>query len=361
MALVKRFFAFRQISAKIHWTLLAATGMLAGVWTVSSQPQWVEAYYCRGVYPGITRILSTVFGALPFSFTEIAIYLLVLGFLATAVMMFSGRLNFLLWLEGWLTLLAVLAAWFYLAWGLNYFRSPIAERYRLRLAARDRTLFQRGVRFLIHEANATRPDSLRLQKEKICAEIEAGFRRMALRFSWRLPAGNRRPKQFLFNFWLNRTLTSGFFSPIFHEVHLNAELLPAEYPFALAHEKAHQMGFARESEASIAAFVACMQTGDSLVRYSAYLAALRYARLRARRWLPNPEDLFAELRPEVRQDEKRIRRHWRRYISGISRFSRKTYNRYLQANRIPQGMEDYTGVVDYILFWYYPNFVRGTQ
>jgi hypothetical protein len=167
----------------------------------------------------------------------------------------------------------------------------------------------------------------------------------------RFPKGNRRPKTLLVNFWLNKTLTSGFFSPIFHEVHLNADLLPFEYPFALAHEKAHQMGYASEAEANFWAFLACTGSDDPRLRYSGLRAVLGHFLGQARRRLRDYRSLAQTLRPEVRQDYRTSRERWQKYAGRMSQLSMQAYDRYLKANKIREGVANYSGVVAYVLAW----------
>src|SRR2546421_2599 len=67
---------------------------------------------------------------------------------------------------------------------------------------------------------------------------------------------------------------SGFYMPFTGEPNFNAAQPDFDLPYVVAHEKAHQRGFAREDEANFIAFVVCVNSTNPYVRYSGYLNAL---------------------------------------------------------------------------------------
>ena len=80
----------------------------------------------------------------------------------------------------------------------------------------------------------------------------------------------------LFSSYFAKSGISGYFGPFFNEVHLNSYLLPDDYPFLLAHEKAHQFGISNEAEANLTAFIICTTSDDQRLQYSGYLFLLLY-------------------------------------------------------------------------------------
>ncbi|RME01498.1 MAG: DUF3810 family protein, partial [Calditrichaeota bacterium] len=105
-------------------------------------------------------------------------------------------------------------------------------------------------------------------------------------------------------------------------------------------------------EASFLAFLVCSQSEDERLQYSAYLITLRRFLARARVELHQDRAIHAGIRQEVLNDIRLARRHWARYAGRISRFSYKAYDRYLKSNKISEGINNYAGVVDYVLGWY---------
>src|ERR1035437_3207140 len=90
------------------------------------------------------------------------------------------------------------------------------------------------------------------------------------------PNGIRRPKTMIFSFFYGKLGVSGYFGPFFNEIHVNSYLLPMDYPFVLAHEKAHQFGITSEAEANLVAFVICVKSEDQRLKYSGYQSLLLY-------------------------------------------------------------------------------------
>ncbi len=342
-----------SIGFHLIWSGLALNALILLV--LSNSPDWIEIHYSQWLYPHITAILSGFSALAPFSFTEIGLYLLILSFLVSVVLMFRDRSRWRKIARGWLIGVLWLVTWFYLAWGLNYFRKPLSRQLSLSIAQVDTTALIEAFERSVQEANRLSESRQPLPIHTIDRDIETGIRQLQEALPFISSAGKRRPKQFLLNFWLNKTLTTGFFSPIFHEVHLNAELLDIEYPFTLAHEKFHQLGFANEAEANFLAFLVCASSRHELIRYSAYLAAVRYLGARARLTLRDYDHYAAKIAPPVRRDFERIRKRWLRHTGRISRISRKTYDHYLKMNKIKEGMENYAGMVELLIGYWLPR------
>lgn len=69
---------------------------------------------------------------------------------------------------------------------------------------------------------------------------------------------------------------AGMYFPWTGEAVVSNQELPLSLPFMAAHESAHQVGYAREDEANLIAYLACMQ-GDDYFQYSGSMYALYYA------------------------------------------------------------------------------------
>ena len=131
-------------------------------------------------------------------------------------------------------------------------------------------------------------------------------------------------------------------NPIGLEVIPNPEVLPFERPFVLAHEWAHLAGAAEESEASFVAWMVCLRGGPDL-RYSgwqALLLSLLHAvppgvRQSVTSSLTAGRD--ATCKPSLHESRARSRR--------FSRRAGACYDRYLRANRVPEGVASYDEVV----------------
>jgi hypothetical protein len=162
--------------------------------------------------------------------------------------------------------------------------------------------------------------------------------------------GHWPPKFLLVPALLDYTLTSGIFGPFFHEVHLNSHLLPTELPFILAHEKAHGLGFARESEASFLAVLVCLRSSNQAVRYSAYFALLG-SLMNRYYFFADADSLRRLIRPEIAADFGSVRSRMEKYMGPLAEFSHKGYDLYLRANQVEGGVRNYGDVVELVMRW----------
>ncbi len=72
------------------------------------------------------------------------------------------------------------------------------------------------------------------------------------------------------------THISGVYTYYTGEANINTNFPDYTIPYTAAHEMAHQRGIAREEEANFVAYLICMESDDSYIRYSAYVSMLEY-------------------------------------------------------------------------------------
>ncbi len=317
----------------------------------SANPSLAEQAYSRSIYPTITSILTFLFSWLPFSLTEVILAALVVAAVVSLVRVFQGRLRFRRWLFYVGSAASLLIAWFYFTWGFNYSRQPLVQNLGLKSVNIDSAAFREIVEQVIAEANAAHSLFNDFDKTKIHRELEHGYDALNKELPIELPPGKRPPKSLVFNFFLTKFLTSGFFSPFLHEIHINDDLLPFEYASTLAHEKAHQMGIANEAEASFLGYLACMKSDDEQVLYSAKFYVLQKFLGRARLAFSDYGELQKSISDDVRNDLIASYEHWSQHVGVMSEFSSQAYDQYLKANRIAEGIKNYSGVVEMVALW----------
>ena len=165
------------------------------------------------------------------------------------------------------------------------------------------------------------------------------------RLSDAAPAEPGRMKSSIFGPYFRWTSVDGMVNPFGLEALANPDLLPFEVPFVAAHEWAHLAGYADESEASFLAWLTCLR-GDPLAEYSGWLSAFSQARLalppRVRATLPR-------LDPGPQQDLQEIAAVYRKSSPSVSQAARRTYDSYLKANRVSEGIESYDAVLKLML------------
>ncbi len=331
------------------WSLFLVLGVpLLAAW-LGRYPNLVESLYTQGFYSLLTRVFTACTNLFAFSISELALYAClasVLAILILAVRRHEWKKSF----HRLLQLAALGVTWFYASWGLNYARLPLAAQLHLPPTPADSLTLRADVLWSLHSTNAMWRPVPAWRMPALDQELEACYRRVFEKLPIKLMPGARRPKFLLVPALFYYTQTSGMFGPFFHEVHLNSDLLPLEQPFVLAHEKAHQMGFARESEANFLAVLVCLASADSAINYSGHFALVgRFAGLATQ--FQDGDSLLKALRPEVKDDFKAVRARYQKYAGPISEFSYATYDAYLKANQIETGVANYGEVVELVMRW----------
>jgi hypothetical protein len=327
-------------------------------------PGLVENFYARSFYPRVARTLSLTTGGLPFSAAEalvIIFFLLLLSALARLAYALARRraerralllasCKFALWFA------AVFVFVFMLVFGLNYERPPLVETLgydQRRASAQELELMTRavveGVNRNYEEAHAagyTAPDTRRVVKI-----LEESYAREA-ELSPFTVEGFGPPKAVYFSGALTRFGISGMYFPFTGEPNFNADAPDFERPFSIAHEMAHQRGFARESEANFVAFIVCTHASDPFVRYSGYRQGFGIAFELYKLDPVRAREILKGLSAGYRDDSLRSARFWAKAAGRAGALSMRLNDLYLKANRVRSGTKNY-GEVTALLIGYY--------
>lgn len=105
---------------------------------IEKHSQWIEVFYARGFYRSFSHVPRFIFGYVPFSLGDL-FYAIVVGLLLYSIAKLIGNL----WKGRWknsfrpvlliINLLLALYFFFYLSWGLNYYREPISTNANLQV------------------------------------------------------------------------------------------------------------------------------------------------------------------------------------------------------------------------------------
>ncbi len=254
-----------------------------------------------------------------------------------------------------LQVIAFLYSFFYISWGYNYFRPTIDKRLSWQKTSDTEAFFTGILDSLIVNTNRNYTSLVSSEYEKFDSIIEESYRKNSAKLGLNYPNGVRRPKKMIFSSFFSKLGVSGYFGPFFNEVHLNRNLLPMDYPFVLAHEKAHQFGITREAEANFVAFVICINSNDQKVRYSAYQSLLLYF-LKDASHLKNYHDFFDKIDKRVIDDLKLRKKYYTGLQNeNLSDMQTAANDAYLKVNKIESGVKNYDQVVALVLGWFYNN------
>ncbi len=287
----------RELDRPLPWgtrlpfvALLPLTALLQGI--ASKFPETVESIYSRGVYPIIARSMAWLTDWLPFSLAEVLVVSLA-AWIAWAVTRAAGQLlhkrrsvrNILL--HGAVSALAVAGCLYGLGiflWALNHQRLPLAESAGLDVSPGSVEELRTLTRQLVARANTLReqveedPDGvMRLTSGRAEALRRArlGFDRIGREYAFLDGRFVGRPKGVLLSWVMSWIGPSGIYSPYTGEPNVNMHLPQSEFPSTLCHEMAHQLGFAREDEASFIGYLAARAHPDVDFQYGGTLEALR--------------------------------------------------------------------------------------
>jgi len=248
-------------------------------------------------------------------------------------------------------------AWFIIFWGAGYRRLPLEERLHLD----TRPLSEReaeGLRDLLLgeiKRNLTPP-----AERETGRAVESIASAMAAKVGeWdgariRLPCRVKRvPRGFLL-----ASGTAGVCAPFTLEALVDSGLPDTAFVYASAHELGHIAGFCGEDEASFAGYLSGLEAGDRFARYACALNAYTdmINRLRGEEF----RRAFGLLPGPAVQDLQRAEAAYRRYqIGWFRKLSWRVYNRYLQAQGVPEGVESYSRGIRLLGYAWRRGMVKG--
>jgi hypothetical protein len=315
----------------------------------------VERYYAGWLYPALQAPLTAWSNTTAFSLFDV-----LLAFAGGALLLRVAIDVRRAWaaralrpLVRSLTIVVVAAAiayvWFELAWGLNYARRPIEQRVtydkgRITPAAL-RALAGRAVQE-VNASHAAAHAGGFPRAGEMPPSLVTALHAVERRIGRPRPTTPGRPKKTLLAMFFRASGVDGMHAPFLLETLVNPDLTPPERPAVLAHEWAHMAGYAPEADASFIGLIAASRA-DASARYSAWLALFDdIVSL-----LPAAErkELLDRLEPGPRADRRAILDRLTARVEVIARASWSTYDQYLKAQGVREGIQSYSRVVELLL------------
>ena len=334
-------------------------GILAG------RSGWVEAHYSETVYQSIRRFLSAATSLVPVSLAELLFYALVVCIPALLLIRLiqwmlrrADAKRFFRAVASVLLAGAVLLNLFYLTWGFNYFREPLANRLGLSITARPVDELEAFVRSTAYEANALRetlPEDGRgvfspnESLQSVLNELPQAYATLAAAHPAFQPDPTRA-KTILWSRGLSWQGIAGIYIGLTAEPNINADQPPLLLYQAAAHEMAHQTGIASENEAEFTAYLACRYSSDPAVRYSGLMNALILSG-NALYKADGARYLAATLAygDALWRDLEAYDAYWHMFNGEVRESADKRNDVYLKHNSQPSGILSYGESVDLML------------
>ena len=147
---------------------------------------------------------------------------------------------------------------------------------------------------------------------------------------------------------------TGFYSSFTGESNVNVDSPACMLPSTIAHELAHQRGFASEQECNFLAVLASTTCADPAYQYSGWL--IGYVYLGNALYSQDPEGYWAireTLPEEARLDLAYNNAYWAQFQdTAVQRASNKVYDGILKGYGEERGIQSYGTVVDLLVAYY---------
>ena len=333
----------------VRWILLCVA--LAFILCCRYMPALAEGY-ARMAYPVLSSTLSAFSSLFPFPLMEVFVVVLILWLIIYPIRLRKKGMSLgqIIFREG--EILTWVYVWFYLSWGLNYYRYNIYTRLQTPPVAYEEQHFQDFLKEYTDRLNATYQPTTEMDGEELKHYVHSFYANLPSTYGLAKPHSCQEPKDFIFTPIYSKVGVLGSMGPFFSEAQLNADLPDVQYPFTYAHEFSHLLGVSSEAEANYWAYRACTESSSSTMQYCGYFGLLPYVISNASYLLQ--EDAFKlwvqTIRPEVIEQYKEKNIYWKeRYSPLIGSAQDFAYNLFLKGNKIPSGKKNYAEVIGLLL------------
>lgn len=238
---------------------------------------------------------------------------------------------------------------FQLGWGINYGRTPLAQKLALindtSTTVSDSAECYAFAHYLIRKINMLAPyysntDLKTLNTKAISAyENHAGLKNAANLLG---------TKATLFGHGMKAAGIDGYFNPFSGEGQVVDELPGFMLPFTVLHEMAHQAGIAAEGDANLVAYIIGSNSDDTCLQYSTYMNLWLYTLAKVRHYdSTHAKQLKAALPTIAHKHLKELRIYNESYNNTVGKVSSWIFDRFLKLQQQKDGIKDYTNVVNY--------------
>lgn len=333
-------------------------------WLFGLFPAFYEAFYFKGVFQILRTIYDYTLGWMPIPM----VYILFLGLvqLIYIFLKFKGFRKAKTWqtkiksiVLPLLSFVGAVIFFFYFLWGFNYQQQYIADKLDFpEVGADTLELYNESLYFMNKLADlrtSISKDTLPLGFDHLPDNMEKEIRKSleSVLSSWDIPTiGKVRVRKLYPKGILLRISTAGVYIPFVFEGHIDAGLHPIQYPFIMAHEMSHGYGLADEGTCNFTGVLACMESSNNMMQYSAVMSLWRYMVGNLRRSAPSLySKLVKQMDQNVRTDLIAILDEMDKYPDIMPKVRDAVYNSYLKSHGVKGGIASYSGVVQLMMQW----------
>ena len=291
----------------------------------AKNPAFIETYYSNGIYPIISSFLRIILGWIPFSFGDILLPLLLFIFLRFLYRLIKSRFKNLTYkIIHFTSILSIIYFCFYLFWGLNYYREPLAKNLKYQQTKYTTEQLQKVTETIIEKLNfyqyeITKNDTIKVEnsyhQKEIYKMAVAGYKNLEADFP-QLKYKYTSVKSSLMSLLQTYNGTSGYLNPI-------------------------------------TGFLAANYNDDIYFKYASYRMAFGYCISEIRkRDRDLSKKLWKTINKGITKDFNASYLFWQDYKNLFEPVIKKGYSAYLKANKQAKGVESYNYVVDLLISYF---------
>ena len=333
---------------------LSIIPLIALVKIISSYPNQIEHYFSQNFYPLLFNFQKYLFQYYLFSIGDL-IYLLIIIYstflLSRFVIKFKVPTKHALTSFG--MFISIVFITFQLNWGLNYHRIPLSERLNIEKQYSDTVLYDLTNKLvaksnLLHNQLSSSDTSKVIiphSKNKLIDLIQEDYSDL-------FPSNIKIPKvkPSLYSLPLSYMGYGGYLNPFTLEAQVNIRIPKINLPVTIAHEMAHQLGYAAENEANFIGFVNTYQHKDLYIKYCATLFALRHSYGDLKKRDPQSAQLILnKLNKGIFKNFAETSAFWEEYKNPFEPYFKSSYDVYLKANGQKEGIKTYNQIVAFLI------------
>ena len=344
---------YRIIEFSLRHYILAV--WLVAVWLfqlIDGAGEW----YARKLYPTIGGFLSSITGNIRYSISDVW-YLILIGLLLTypIISIFFLKQKKLKVSFNIVESILWLYAWFYTAWGLNYWQDNFYLRTGTAYVEYSYNTLGAYVSNYIHQLNDAYVEVEDISKEQVKQEIIKSYESIYQEIGINRPfVDNPQIKTMLISRLASMVGVTGSMGPFFGEFTINREVLPVDYPAIYAHELSHLYGITSEGEANFYAYLACINSKVPEIHFSGMLSVFSHLMNNVRKLMGESQyaNLLKQVRPEIRHLVNIRQSYWiDRYSPILGNIQDRIYDLYLRSHRVEGGRKNYSQVVALLMAW----------
>lgn len=337
-------------------------------------------FYVDNIFPVITVPLSFVSGIFPFSMGEILLYLaviLIIILIIWGLVVLIGKLfcgieipisictfsRFIYLIVGIYSLIMVLNCFIlYRYTPMNTAKDMTDEEIRLLVDLRDRAVERANELSRKLDRNekgeVVLPDSNEL-KQKCVNSMQSLSKEGYPRLSGYYP----QYKSFDIPEFFSQQYIMGYYFPFSMEANVNPLMYSTNFPHTICHELSHLKGYILEDEANFLGYLACMNSGDEFMEYSALLSVLGYLDSDFYEAVCEDKNIYLShpaICEQVTEDDIFLTEETWEQVNGkslldtetVHEASREFTDTVLSTNGVADGIKSYSRVVGLLLEYY---------